>query len=138
MSFVTVRSFDNYIDANITLAKLQQEDIHCVLQDEYTVTIDPILTNAIGGIKLVVPVDEQYRAKKLLEQFDAEKREVLKCPQCGSHNIELITNPKRSGNWLGALLSFSFASYAVSIKKTYRCFDCGFETENLEELQPAE
>lgn len=133
MSFITVRSFDNYIDANIILAKLQQEGIHCFLQDEYTVTIDPILTNAIGGIKLVVPPNEVKQAKAMLEVFDAERRQQLKCPSCNSHNIEYISNPKRSGNWLSALLSFSFTSYAVSIKKTYHCFDCGHETESLED-----
>lgn len=133
MSFITVRSFDNYIDANIILAKLQQEGVSCFLRDEYTVTIDPILTNAIGGIKLVVPEQEVHAAKKYLDQFDAEKRAHLKCPACHSHNIEYISNPKKSGNWLSALLSFSFASYAVSIKKTYHCFDCGYETESLDD-----
>lgn len=134
MEFVTVRSFDNYIDANIMLAKLEQEGVHCFLRDEYTVTIDPILSNAVGGIKLVVPVAEREEAMTLLQQFDAERKEHLRCPSCHSHNIEYISNPKRSGNWLTALLSFSLTSYALSGKKVYHCFDCGFETENLEEL----
>lgn len=48
MNFIMVSSFDNYIDANIILGKLQHEGITCFLRDEYTVTIDPILTNAIS------------------------------------------------------------------------------------------
>ncbi len=32
----------------------EEEGINCWLKDENTVTIDPILTNAIGGIKLMV------------------------------------------------------------------------------------
>lgn len=133
MNLIVVRSFDNYIDANIILSKLEQEGVQCFLQDEFTVTIDPILTNAIGGIKLVVPQQQAEEAKSLLVQFDAEKRAQLKCPACHSHNIELITNPRRSGNWLSALLSFSLASYAVGVKQVYHCFDCGFETDDPEE-----
>lgn len=54
MSFVPVFSFDNYIDANLRMGQLQEEGINCWLKDEHTVVIDPILTNAIGGFKLMV------------------------------------------------------------------------------------
>lgn len=133
MSFITVRSFDNYIDANIMLGKLQNEGITCFLRDEYTVTIDPILTNAVGGIKLTVPEADVPRAVHLLEMFDKEKRKQLECPQCHSHDVEYISNPQRSGNWLSAVIGFLFGNYAVSIKKVYHCFACGFEFDELPE-----
>ena len=52
MELVTVRTFNNYISANILLAKLRNGGIECYLKDEYTVTMDPFLTNAVGGIKV--------------------------------------------------------------------------------------
>ncbi|MFT3703474.1 MAG: DUF2007 domain-containing protein [Agriterribacter sp.] len=131
MNAVVIRTFDTYIDANIILGKLQSEGIPCFLRDEYTVTIDPILSNAIGGIKLVVPESEVERAKELLKSFDEEKKAVLQCPQCHSRNVEYISNPAKSGNWLSAIMGFFFASYALSIKKVYHCFNCGFEFEDL-------
>lgn len=133
MTFIAIRSFDNYIDANIIAGKLQTEGIVCFLRDEYTVTIDPILSNAIGGIKLTVPENQAERAKALLLQFDDEKKSILKCPKCGSDNVAYISNPANSGNWLSAIVTFLFGSYAVSIKKNYRCFDCGYEFEDLPE-----
>ena len=36
------------------MTKLRDAGIQCYLKDEYTVTIDPLLTNAVGGIKLVI------------------------------------------------------------------------------------
>ena len=54
MNLVTVKTFDSYFSANIILTKLHSEGVECYLKDEYTVTLDPILSNAIGGIKLVV------------------------------------------------------------------------------------
>lgn len=131
MNFIAIRSFDNYIDANIILGKLQSEGISCFLRDEYTVTIDPILTNAVGGIKLTVAEPDLQRAIDLLALFDKEKREQLQCPRCHSHDVEYISNPQRSGNWLSAVLTFLFGSYAISIKKIYHCFECGYEFEDL-------
>lgn len=133
MNLVSIRSFDSYIDANIFLGKLQEEGIVCFLRDEYTVTLDPILSNAIGGIKLTVPENQAERAKELLAQFDAEKKALLKCPKCGSDNVEYISNPTKSGNWLSAIVSFLFGSYAVSIKKNYHCFKCGYEFDDMPE-----
>ncbi|MBX3256507.1 MAG: DUF2007 domain-containing protein [Chitinophagaceae bacterium] len=131
MNFVTVASFDNYIEANIVLGKLQNEGIEAFLKDEYTVTIDPILTNAIGGIKLTVMEQDAEEARRLMQVFAAEKRALLECPFCSSHNVEYISNPTRSGNWLSALVSFFVSSYAVSIEKTYHCFNCGRDFEDL-------
>ncbi len=131
MNFVAIRSFDNYIDANIILGKLQSEGISCFLRDEYTVTIDPILTNAVGGIKLTVAQPDLQKAMEMLELFDQEKRALLQCPHCHSHDVEYISNPQRSGNWLSAVLTFLFGSYAISIKKIYHCFSCGYEFEDL-------
>ena len=59
MKLVTLRSFDNYFTANITLTKLHADGIECYLKDENTVTIDPMLSNAIGGIKLVVKNEDE-------------------------------------------------------------------------------
>jgi hypothetical protein len=73
MKAVTIRTFDNYIDANIISGKLQAEGITCFLADEYTATINPFLSNAIGGIKLNVPEAEAAKARELLLSFDEEE-----------------------------------------------------------------
>jgi len=66
--FVLLATFDNYIPAHIALGKLKDEFINCYLQDEYTVTIDPLLSNAIGGIKLMVAESQAERALDILNQ----------------------------------------------------------------------
>ena len=67
MKFVLLCSFDNYIPAHIALGRLKEEFINCYLQDEYSVTIDPFLSNAIGGIKLMVAETQLERAREILE-----------------------------------------------------------------------
>jgi len=66
MNFILIRSFDNYIPAHIALGRLKEEFINCYLQDEYSVTIDPFLSNAIGGIKLMVAATQAERALDIL------------------------------------------------------------------------
>ena len=70
MKFVLLLSFDNYIHAHIALGRLKEEYINCYLQDEYSVTIDPFLSNAIGGIKLMVAEAQAERAKDILKNQD--------------------------------------------------------------------
>lgn len=70
MKFVLLCSFDNYIPAHIALGGLKEEFINCYLQDEYSVTIDPFLSNAIGGIKLMVVETQLERAREVPENQD--------------------------------------------------------------------
>lgn len=67
MSFIAVCTYDNYIPAHIAMGRLQAEYINCYLQDEYSVTIDPFLSNAIGGIKLMVAESQAERAISILQ-----------------------------------------------------------------------
>jgi hypothetical protein len=49
---------------------LQDAGINCYLKDEYTITIDPLLSPALGGMKLMVHPAQVQRAIELLEQTD--------------------------------------------------------------------
>lgn len=130
MELVKLKTFDNYFSANILLSRLQQAGIDCMLLDENTVTIDPILSNAIGGIKLAVFEKDEVQARLLLKQFDMEYMESACCPQCGARDIRLV--PKKSaGNYFAAILTWLFSSYAVSAEKIYQCQQRGYESEDL-------
>ena len=130
MDLVTVKTFDNYFLANITLTKLHAAGVECYLKDEYTVTIDPILTNAIGGIKLVVKKADEAMVKNLLATYDKEYLQAATCPQCGSNQFVHIAKPGAT-NYLTAILTSIFASYAIAPDYVYQCEKCGYETERL-------
>ena len=129
--FVAIRSYDNYIPANLVLQRLEEEGIRAWLQDEHTVTIDPILSNAIGGIKLMVYHEQVSRAQALLQEMELEYKQAAKCPHCGSTNVHFVTQSTNPANWLSAIASWLVGNYAVSVKQVYHCFDCGYEFENL-------
>ncbi|MEP6584006.1 MAG: hypothetical protein ABJA90_07055 [Ginsengibacter sp.] len=132
MELIIVRTFNNYFSANILLTKLRDAGVHCYLKDEYTVTMDPLLANAIGGIKLVINKTDADEVAALMKQFDEQYRRNAVCPKCGSNDIELV--PKRTvANMATAILSWIFSDYAVSAENVYRCGICGFESSTLPE-----
>ncbi len=134
MDLITIQTFDNYFNANIQLTRLRSAGIECYLKDEYTVTLDPLLSNAIGGIKLMVRKSEERNVKKLLREMNEEADSKLLCPQCGSHKFILV--PKRSTeNLLTAITTWLFSSYAVSAENIYQCSHCGYESETLPEVE---
>lgn len=70
MKFSVLRTYDNYIPAHIHMGRLKEEFINCYLQDENTVTIDPLLSLAVGGIKLMVADSQLERAEAILDDID--------------------------------------------------------------------
>ena len=133
---MVLKTFDNYFSANIILTRLQDEGINCYLKDEYTVTIDPILSNAIGGIKLDVDERHVERAAALLAKYEVEYRQSAQCPQCGKNEIQLVPK-KDAGNFITAILTWLFSSYAVSAENIYQCSNCGYESKILPENSTA-
>jgi predicted RNA-binding Zn-ribbon protein involved in translation (DUF1610 family) len=130
MKMVTLRSFDNYFLANIILTKLQDAGVECYLKDENTVTIDPILSNAIGGIKLVVKERDATEARELLQLFDEEYMKSVKCPQCNETAITQINKPGAT-NFLTAIFTWLFSSYAIASEQVYKCSKCGYESKTM-------
>lgn len=131
MNIIRIRTFDNYIEANMVAGLLESEGIQSFLQDEFTATIDPMLSNAIGGIKLVVFEQDVARAKEILAIDDIRKRKLMACPKCSAQNVEYIAVVKPR-NWITAIATFMLGSYAAAPDKKYHCFTCSYEFESLE------
>ncbi len=131
---MAVRSYDNYIPANITLQRLEAEGIRAYLQDENSVTINPVLSNAIGGIKLMVYQDQAGRALELINKFEHDYLHANPCPKCGSVNVLFVTqsnNAPNSTTLLAAITAWLFGSYGDPLKQVYHCYDCGHEFEEM-------
>ena len=132
MQTVVVRTFDNYFSANIILTRLQDSGINCYLRDEYSATVYPVLSNAIGGIKLVTAVHDAKKAHELLSQFHKEYMQNAVCPQCAKNDfIEIPRHAPK--NILTSVLSWLFSGYAVSGENIFLCQNCGYESKTLPE-----
>ncbi|KAA5827279.1 DUF2007 domain-containing protein [Algibacter amylolyticus] len=136
-TFTTVAKFQYSAEAQIVKGRLVAEGIKVFLFDNLTIDTDPLVSNAIGGVKLKVLSTDVIKARHILESIakysiDDDGQPVV-CPNCNKKEIEIfstITNLK-------SLLAFIFALVAnlltsvlpIYTKHKYRCNNCKTEFE---------
>ena len=130
-TFVELRSFDNYIEANIVLNMLRDANINCHLKDEHIVTIDPFLSPAIGGIKLMVHPTHVERAWDLMDKAEQEYLRSIACPICHKHALTTVSITRQHKCKLSALASMLLNGRSVEIAKVYQCKSCGYDFKEL-------
>lgn len=129
--FIQLRSFDNYIEANIVLTMLQAAHVNCHLKDEHTVTIDPLLSPALGGMKLMVHPAHAEKAWELMEEAESNYLKNFSCPVCHAHALKTVSVHKKYKCRLSALANMLLTGQSVEVKKMYQCTNCGYDFKNL-------
>lgn len=127
MEFIPVFTYNDYVSAHIAMGRLEEDGIDCWLKDENTVTMNAAWTQAVGGIKLMVAEDQVAKAVDILKEIDRQHKATIACPKCGSHNIELVSTPRKASNWIMAIFGFLFTNYAMTVDMVNHCFNCGHE-----------
>lgn len=93
-NFTHIASFNYPSDLAIVRTKLEAEGIKCWVNDELTVQIDPLVSNAIGGIRLGVPEDRAAEAIKFMEELGFSEylfnRDLSEKQAEDKRNIKLI------------------------------------------------
>jgi hypothetical protein len=118
--------------AHLDLAKLSDEGIEAMIKDDNIVSINPIIAQAVGGIKILVEEKDYNKALHILQINDFESlknefqedeiSEQRKCPRCGS------INSFQEGSWLvGLIFLFLMAIPFTTKKSTYACLECSFK-----------
>ena len=131
MTFVPLRTFDNYIEANIVLSMLVASGINAHLKDEHTITIDPLLSPALGGMKLMVHFAQVERAWELLEDAEHQYLQSIPCPVCKAHSLKAISVTKEYRCRLSAIINMLLCGKSVEIIKMYQCTSCGYDFKEL-------
>lgn len=130
-TFITVAKFQYSIEAQIIKGRLEAEGIQVFLSDHLTIDTDPLVSNAIGGVKLKVLARDTLRAKHILGtiakySMDNDGNPIV-CPNCGKKEVELfstIKDLKSFVSFLFGVLSFTLPFYS---KDKYRCQNCKTE-----------
>ena len=127
MKLVTIKIFEFPHDAELLKATLENEGIPCALFDTEIVGLNPLYSNAVGGIKLKVNESDQARAIQVLEMLDQNQyeRAGITCPNCGSNKVEPRKNFKGVKGILSLLVAIYFVVFPIYQHRSYFCKDCG-------------
>ncbi|MEX1191165.1 MAG: DUF2007 domain-containing protein [Brumimicrobium sp.] len=130
MAFVTVKTFDNNMDAQMLKSRIESEGIKCFLFDEETVTINPLFAQAIGGIKLKVLQEDVPKVREILKDISEtpltdELGDEICCPNCESTNINTgFRSVSGIRGVLFAFVAFLALTFSPFFKTRYNCTDC--------------
>ena len=124
MVFKKIASFDNFMLANMTLGLLEDNNINCHLVDENIVTIDPLLSNAVGGIKLAVEESQLKRALALIKDAEANYLNDIVCPYCHQAGLTAEEKINKPESFWGKLKNQIAYGQTETYNKKYRCQHC--------------
>ncbi|AMP98268.1 hypothetical protein AY601_1350 [Pedobacter cryoconitis] len=128
---VVFETYYNPIEANIVKSRLMDADIQCFLSDENTITLNPLYTQALGGVKLHLFEKDVDLARSILQETippletpEEEEKGEFVCPKCGSHDVGYVQATKKRFGILTMLVSILLLVYPFSVKKVHHCFNC--------------
>jgi hypothetical protein len=83
--------FEYSTEAHVTKSKLDSEGFKTMLMDEKTIDSDPLISNAIGGVKLLVHQNDFEKALKIYNEIRTYQKDKngndIFCPKCNSSSV---------------------------------------------------
>ncbi|QXP80357.1 MULTISPECIES: DUF2007 domain-containing protein [Winogradskyella] len=130
-TFVTIARFQYSSEAEIMKGRLESDGIQVFLKDNITIDTDPLVSNAIGGIKLKVLAKDEETAREILQsiqQYSVDNEgEPITCPNCGKNRIELYSTITNFKSLVSFLIGFLTGTLPFSTRYQYKCDDCKTE-----------
>ena len=121
--FYILGSFEYTADVQVIKSKLESEGIPVFLRDENTLNTDPLISSAIGGVKLSVYSRDKERALEIYNEIRSyaadDKGEPIVCPNCKVNRSEVYYSRKSLLHKLFPFLE----------DKKYKCTNCGMITK---------
>ena len=129
--FQTIARFQYSTEAQVVKGRLEADGIEVFLSDNFTIDTDPLVSNAIGGVKLKVRGDDVIRAKHILESIgkyslDEEGNEIL-CPECKEPKVEMYSTIKGFKSFFSFLIGLMVGTLPFHARFRYRCDNCQHE-----------
>ena len=127
MQWVVAETYSFPYEAQIAKTQLEAAEIPARIENEHTINMDWLYSNALGGVRLLVPESYEEEAKALLAQdFSQELEQQFgaseSCPHCGSRDIQPYTEGKRPAYLVFLLLGFPLFFY----KNGTKCKQCQY------------
>jgi DNA-directed RNA polymerase subunit RPC12/RpoP len=134
-TFKTIARYQYSAEAQIIKGRLESEGIQVFLSDNLTIDTDPLVSNAIGGVKLKVLSHQAQEAENILKSINKystnDEGNPINCPNCNSEKIELFSTVKDLKSLLALIFAFITNIFVSTLpfysRHKYRCEDCKTE-----------
>jgi hypothetical protein len=134
---VVVGAFSHPHEAHLACSPLEAAGLDATVADAHIVAADWLVSNAVGGVKVLVRAEDSAEAHEVLESAavvdrdesrsgdSGEERVARSCPRCGSESIVRVTRGRR----------FAIASWLIAgvplfpVWQQQRCRTCGLAVD---------
>ena len=111
--------FEYSTEAHLVKSKLDSDNIRTLLMDEKTIDSDPLISQAIGGVKLLVHNDDLEKALTIYNEIRVYEKDkngnTIHCANCNSSKI-LVAPPQQK--------SFLYMLFPFFESRKLICNDC--------------
>jgi DNA-directed RNA polymerase subunit RPC12/RpoP len=126
--FKTIAQFQYSTEARIVKGRLEADGIPVFLSDSFTIDTDPLVSNAIGGVKLKVYARDALKAQYILQSINKyaldDEGNAISCPNCKSENVALFSTIKDIKSFFAFIFGVLFSALPFYTKHRYRCEVC--------------
>lgn len=130
-TFKTIAKFQYSAEAQIIKGRLESEGIQVFLSDNITIDTDPLVSNAIGGVKLKVLSTDAMEAQHILESISKyaidDEGNAMQCPNCTSTEVQLFSTITSLKSFVAFIFGFISGTLPFYSKDKYRCSNCDTE-----------
>jgi DNA-directed RNA polymerase subunit RPC12/RpoP len=130
-TFVTIARFPYSTEAQIVKGRLEADGIKVFLSDNITIDTDPLVSQAIGGVKLKVLAKDEEKARAIFQSIKSyaldDNGKAIQCPNCNQEHIELYTTITGLKSLLSFIIGFVSGTLPFSTRYQYKCEDCNTE-----------
>jgi hypothetical protein len=120
--WVTIATFEYAADLQVFKIKLESEDITVFVKDENTINSDPLISHAIGGVKVQVLQEDKERALLIYDSIRSyaigDDGLAITCPNCKAQKSETYYTQK----------NIFYKLFPFFEKRKYKCLNCSMIT----------
>lgn len=130
-TFTQVAVYEYPAEAHILKSKLESEGIKTFLFDEFTINTDPLISNAIGGVKVKVltrQIEEARIVINSISKYDLDDEGAqIKCPKCNENKVRIYSTIKDIKSLFWFIIGFLSSTLPLYTKYKYKCENCKTE-----------
>jgi len=137
-NIICYATYNDLTNAYLVKNILEENGIFSFIENENITTANPFLSNAVGGIRLMINENDIEKAAEILKenfQEDSQQENIsedileketnieIHCPKCNSINTR-----KEDVSAAAFVISILTLGFPIPfLKRKHHCFDCGNE-----------